>query len=236
LEAAVLPQVNMRSGHGVVCNSDIDICNLSPCTHEEADTRILLHAVECAMQEFNTVVIRTVDTDVMIIAISMFQHLGLSELWIAFGTGKNFHYVPIRDIVKEMGPTKARSLTAFHAFTWRDQTSSFVGIDKNTAWATWKVYDEITSAFVALSLVPREDRLKEIMPEIEHFVALMYDRTSTSLTVNEARKDLFTRKDEVLRIHHQHMTSWLNTQNGIIPGWLLLGTVPYTRSYIVVSC
>jgi len=111
-----------------------------------------------------------------------------------------------------------------------------MGIDKNTAWATWKVYDEIISAFIALSLVPREDRLKEIMPEIEHFVALMYDRTSTSLTVNEARKDLFTRKDEVLRIHHQHMTSWLNTQNGIIPGWLLLETVPYTRSYIVVSC
>ena len=32
------------------------------------------------------------------------------------------------------------------------------------------------------------------MPDIERFVALMYDRTSTSLTVNEARKDLFTRK------------------------------------------
>ena len=61
--------------------------------------------------------IRTVDTDVMIIAISMFQHLGISELWIAFGTGKNFRYVPIHDIVKKLGPTKARSLIAFHAFT-----------------------------------------------------------------------------------------------------------------------
>ena len=77
------------------------LISISPCTHEEADTRILLHAVECAMQGFNTVVIRTVDMDVMIIAISMFQHLGLSELWIAFGTGKNFHYVPIHDIVKD---------------------------------------------------------------------------------------------------------------------------------------
>ena len=37
-------QVISTCGHGVVCNSDIDICNLSPCTHEEADTRILLHA------------------------------------------------------------------------------------------------------------------------------------------------------------------------------------------------
>ena len=102
--------------------------------------------------------IRTVDTDVMIIAISMFQHLGISELWIAFGTGKNFRYVPIHDIVKELGPTKARSLIAFHAFTGCDQTSSFAGIGKNTEWATWKVYDEITSAFVALSSMPTEDR------------------------------------------------------------------------------
>jgi len=76
---------------------------------------------------------------------------------------------------------------------WRDQTSSFAGIGKNTAWATWKVYDEITSAFVALSSMPIEDRLTEIMPDIERFVALMYDRTSTRLTVNEARKDLFTK-------------------------------------------
>ena len=101
-------QVISTRGHGVVCNSDIDICNLSPCTHEEADTRILLHAAECATQGFNTVMIRTVDTDLMIIACSMFQHLGISELWIAFGTGTNFRYVPMHDIVKELGPTKAR--------------------------------------------------------------------------------------------------------------------------------
>ena len=41
--------------------------------------------------------------------------------------------------------------------------------------------------------MPIEDRLTEIMPDIERFVALMYDRTSTRLTVNEARKDLFTK-------------------------------------------
>jgi len=190
-------QVISTRGQGVVCNSDmsdIDILNLSPCSHEEADTRILLHAAECAMQGFNTVMIRTVDTDVMIIAISMFQHLGISELWIAFGSGKNFRYVPIHEIANQLGPTKARSLIAFHAFTGCDQTSSFAGRGKNTAWATWKVYDEITSAFVALSSMPTEDRLKKIMPEIERFVALMYDRTSTCTTVNEARKDLFTRK------------------------------------------
>lgn len=75
---------------GVMHNSDMYICNLSPCKHEEADTRILLHAADSGKQGFNTVMIRTVHSDVMIIAISMLQNLGIHELWIAFGTGKNF--------------------------------------------------------------------------------------------------------------------------------------------------
>ena len=113
-----------------MCNSDIDISKLSSCTHEEADTRLLLHTVECFRQGFNRVMIRTVDTDLMVIAISTFQQLGISELWIALGTGKNFRYVPIHDIVKELGPTRAGSLIAFHVFTGCDQTSSFAGRGK----------------------------------------------------------------------------------------------------------
>ena len=81
------------------------------------------------------------------------------------------------------GPEISRLIAEFEA-----------GRGKNTAWATWKGSEEITPAFVALSSVPTEDRLKDMMPEIERFVTLMYNRTSTCTTVNEARKDLFTRK------------------------------------------
>ena len=56
------------------------------------------------------------------------------------------------------------------------------------------MFEEITPAFVALSSMPTEDQLKNMMPEIERFVTLMYDRMNTCTTVNEARKDLFTRK------------------------------------------
>ena len=49
LEAGGKKVISTR-GHGVRGNYDADIHNLSPCTHEEADTRLLLHASECAMQ------------------------------------------------------------------------------------------------------------------------------------------------------------------------------------------
>ena len=108
----------------------------------------------------------------------------------------------------------------------------FAGRGKNTAWTTWKVCDEITSAFVALSSRPSEDRLMEIMPAIEHFVALMYDRTSTCITVNEARKDPFTRKGRSIEtipptygalVEH---TKWVAYQAGSCWGQSLIPDPP----------
>ena len=53
---------------------------LQPCSHEEADTRILLHVAHCARQGLQKVVIRTVDTDVVVLAIGHFPAPRLDEL------------------------------------------------------------------------------------------------------------------------------------------------------------
>ncbi|KAG7160473.1 hypothetical protein Hamer_G001735 [Homarus americanus] len=47
------------------------------------------------------------------------------------------------------------------------------------AWATWKAYDEVTTAFLAMSFKPTKDKVEEIMSAIECFVVLMYDRMSS---------------------------------------------------------
>jgi len=38
------------------------------------------------------------------------------------------------------------------------------------------------------------DVVDEVMPILEHYLTIMYDRTSTRMKVNDARRDLFTRK------------------------------------------
>ena len=48
---------------------------LQPCSHEEADTSILLHVAQCARQGLRKVVIRTVDTGVVAHAIEHFPAL-----------------------------------------------------------------------------------------------------------------------------------------------------------------
>ena len=42
---------------------------LSPCTHEETDTRVMLHVLHSVHQGFENICIRTVDTDVVVLAV-----------------------------------------------------------------------------------------------------------------------------------------------------------------------
>ena len=41
---------------------------------------------------------RTVDTDIVVLVIAIFDRISPEELWIAFGTGSNFHYIPIHKV------------------------------------------------------------------------------------------------------------------------------------------
>ena len=61
--------------------------------------------------------VRTVDTDVVVIAIAKFQYFSLSELWIEFGVGKHLKYLPAHDISRSIGEGKSQALLAFHALT-----------------------------------------------------------------------------------------------------------------------
>ena len=188
-------QVVSTKGNAVVCNRETDdTSSLSPCNHEEADTRQLLHAADAAKNGLKKIMLRTVDTDVVVIAVSTFQDLGLSELWIAFGVGKHFRYIAAHEIASTLGQQKSRALLAFHAFTGCDQTSSFKHIGKKTAWDAWSVYDEVTEVFRCLSSAPSIEALTNAFPILERYTVIMYDRTSTCTSVNTARKDLFTRK------------------------------------------
>ena len=57
--------------------------------------------------------IRTVDTDVVVIAISIIHKLDISSLWIAFGVRKNFRYIPVHEIAVQVHT----SSTPLYSFT-----------------------------------------------------------------------------------------------------------------------
>ena len=58
----------------------------------------------------------------------------------------------------------------------------------------WKVFNDVTAAFCALATTPSKECIKQWLPLVERFIVLLYHRTSSLETVNEARKKPFTQK------------------------------------------
>ena len=135
-------------GQQVLCNPPPgDVSSLSPCNHEEADRRMMVHVADAVQKGLTKVLLRTVDTDVVVIAIAVSQPLNISELWIALGVGKNMRFLLVHEIASSLGPEKSKALSMFHSSTGCDTVSSFSGKDKKTAWKTWLSYHEVTNAF-----------------------------------------------------------------------------------------
>ncbi|KAK3725326.1 hypothetical protein QZH41_002764 [Actinostola sp. cb2023] len=100
--------------------------NLQPCSHEEADTRLFLHVLDAATFH-QKIMIRTVDTDVFVLAVSLMQRIPQKEVWLAFGMGKHFRYYPVHEISRSLGPQKSLVLPVFRALTGCDTVSFFAG-------------------------------------------------------------------------------------------------------------
>ncbi|KAG7163357.1 hypothetical protein Hamer_G004492 [Homarus americanus] len=176
-----------------------DTANLAPFNHEEADTRMMVHAADALECGHRRILIRTVDTDVVILAVALANERSeiLDELWLTFGTGKNRRYIEAHQIAKALGPEKSRALPVFHAITSCDTVSAFAGHSKKAAWATWNAFPEVTTAFLSLASTPSE--LPDgVLSTLERFIVLLYDRTSTCCDVNVLRKKLFSRKSRSL--------------------------------------
>ena len=96
----------------------------------------MLHAVN---SQFNTVVVSSRDTDVLllfdctlniyilililILLVSHFQCMQCEHLWIMSGTSRKRRYIPIDDVFNKLPRGSATSLLAFHALTGHDTTS-----------------------------------------------------------------------------------------------------------------
>ena len=191
----------VTDGEQVICvPQQEDVNSLAPCNQEEADTRMMLHVAHAAQHGHHQIQVRTVDTDVVVLAVMVVQKLPAGdELWVAFGTGKNYRYIAAHEIASSLGPEKTCALPMFHAITGCDTVSAFVGHGKKSAWATWNTLPELTDALLSLANAPTSIQ-EDTMHVIERFVILQYDRTSKCKDVNKARKKLFAKKSSVQNI------------------------------------
>ena len=80
---------------------------------------MILHLTDAVSKGFQKILLRTVDTDVVVLSVAAAAKFDIQELWVAFGTGKNFRYMPIHEIVASIGPSKSQALPIYwmrHSF------------------------------------------------------------------------------------------------------------------------
>ena len=83
--------------------------------HEEADSRMIFHLKSLSGR--NNIVVRTNDTDVLVIILSNMDKLNASsQIWLEVG---------VSSLYTHLGSPLCASLAGFHAFTGCDYTASF---------------------------------------------------------------------------------------------------------------
>jgi len=80
---------------------------MEKCNHEEADTRILVHIKDAISKGAKNVLVRTVDTDVIVFLVRHLHELKSLQssllVLVAFGMGKSYRQYSINAICDHIG-------------------------------------------------------------------------------------------------------------------------------------
>ena len=77
----------------------------------------MIHINDAVTNGHTSIIIRSTDTDVIVLATSVASQLAISELWIVFGPGKNQRVLPAHVYAKQLGIEKTFTLPLFQALT-----------------------------------------------------------------------------------------------------------------------
>ena len=187
----------------ITCGSGNPMPN---CNHEEADTRIVVHLLHAFRNDAAvTALVRTVDTDVVVILVGKFYDLKAVkdnvDIWIAFGMGRSFSFISINRICTSLGEQKSRSLPVFHALSGCDTTSAFNGKGKKSAWQAWELcHEAVTPSLEFLSTHPFQQLEADSthFRNLERMTVIMYDKSSPLASINETRMDLFCKHNRAI--------------------------------------
>jgi hypothetical protein len=149
--------------------------------HEEADTRLILHACEAIERGKNRVLVVCNDTDVNLLLIHFLGGYRAVEVWMVSGTAKKKKCFPVHRIAQNLPLDIRHNILRFHAFTGCDTVSSFHGFGKK---ACWKIFREQPDLLASVGQDATVD-------EVEEFVCRLYGAPDPHGGVNKARYDMF---------------------------------------------
>lgn len=159
------------------------------CAHEEADSRIVYHLSK--MPSNSQVIIKTSDTDVLIIILGNIHNLPENlSMWLEVGVqSKNtLRLINVNTIARSLGVDLCKALPGFHSFTGCDYTSAF---SRKGKIRPFNLLEQDTNAQKAFGSLGFDAILTdEQVTIIERFLCKIYSRKHIS-DINEVRFDIF---------------------------------------------
>ena len=178
-----------------------DIMRFIPEVHEEADNRIVAHVLDVLSErwfEGSDIIIRTGDTDVVVILVSFYGILASKDqdlkVWVEFGTGKSKKCFAVHAIAQKLGIEVCGALMFFHSFTGADATCALFNKSKAHWFKLWMEHPkkpDITEAFKQLSWTRQKQDVTSALPVIEQFVCSSYG-FPLLFSVNDTRLKIFS--------------------------------------------
>ena len=127
------------------------------------------------LEENSKVIIRTSDTDVLVIALGCLEHIPESiNLWLEVGLyAKNsLRYIDVRKLFNKLGKDLCRALPAFHVFTGSDYTAAFSRKGKIRPLKTLEKDKTVQTVFGEIGF--SDDIREEEFKVIEKFTCALY--------------------------------------------------------------
>jgi hypothetical protein len=139
---------------------------------EEADTRLVLHAIHLA-RSHSRLIVKCDDTDVLVLLIYYTSKgmFGSSAVFMHSGHGLKERFIPVCSITQKLGPVLCDCLPACHALTGCDTTSSLYRIGKTTAFTRLKSH---LSELKEMTKFGLSGSLQEALPVARKYALLLY--------------------------------------------------------------
>ena len=140
-------------------------------SQEEADTKILLHAVDATSDGATEIQLHSPDTNIFVLALRRYP---------------NRREIRLEPIVEALGQARTAALPAFHALSGADNTGSFARHAKPLCWQAFlNIEEDAVRGIRKLGTTPYPT--DESMKAIEKFVCQLYIPTTSLISVKNLR-------------------------------------------------
>ena len=158
--------------------------------NEEADSRIMFHLMRIPSP--NQVIIRTNDTDVVILTLHFLKSLSPEVLvWLDIGIENHRRYLSANQLCTHLGPYLCEALVGFHAWTGSDYTASFSWKGKVNPFK--KLVGDVVAQIAFAQLGSTLELSPETARTLEIFLCKVHGK-ATLRNINDVRLDMFLAK------------------------------------------